>query len=120
MAVARFGNFFGGLFMLLVDEQLQKHVAGLTSSSGTTDIRHLFNLDQVSGFYVTLDSHIRDLETLTDDFFFRGFAHRHNGIEQAIYENNSHYKKIRGICQLTLSYYKDFYELRFIPIFIGI
>lgn len=67
--------------MLLVDEQLQKHVAGLTSSSGTADISYLFDLSQVSRFYVTLDGHVRDLKTLTDDFFFRGFAHRHNGIE---------------------------------------
>lgn len=61
--------------MLLVDEQLQKHMAGLASPPGATDIRYLFDLGQVSGLDITLDGHIRNLKTLTDDFFFRGFIH---------------------------------------------
>jgi len=66
--------------MLLVDEQLQKHMAGLASTPGATDIRYLFDLSQLPGFYVSLDGYIRNLKTLTDDFFFRDFVHGHSGM----------------------------------------
>ena len=63
--------------MMLVDEQLQEHVAGLASTPGTTDIRHLFDAIQTAGAYVIFDGHICNLKTLTDDIFFRSFTHNH-------------------------------------------
>ena len=86
--------------MVLVDEQLQEHMAGLASTPRATDIRYLFDASQVSGLDITLDGHIRNLKTLADDFFFRDFAHKaQRNWENFLIENNSHFKNIHSFCQ---------------------
>ncbi len=56
---------------MLIDEQLNQHVARLTPSSGTSGFGNLFYLLEISISDMSLDGIFRKLKTLADDFLIR-------------------------------------------------
>jgi hypothetical protein len=67
--VFRFGRL--SRIVMLIDEQLNQHVARLAPSSGAAGLGDLFYFLQIPFSDMGLNSFVRNLKTLTDDFFIR-------------------------------------------------